>query len=74
MAGTDNNNVKIINTFVGHDASNLVPVLRQSVDFVIDTIIPFTAHPEAPDRQTSRRLRLGGKQDKGLGMKSAYRK
>jgi hypothetical protein len=74
VAGTDYDNIKIINAFAGHDASNLVPVLRQSVDFVIDTIIPFTAQPEAPARQTSRCLRPGGKQDKGLGMKSAYRK
>lgn len=32
MASTDNNNIKIVNAFVGHDASNLVPVFRQSVE------------------------------------------
>jgi hypothetical protein len=28
MAGTNNNNIEIVNAFVGHDASNLVPVLQ----------------------------------------------
>jgi hypothetical protein len=48
VASTDNDYVKIINAFVGHDVSNLVPVFRQSGVFVINTVIPFTVQPEAP--------------------------
>ena len=28
VAGTNNNNIEIVNAFVGHDASNLVPMLQ----------------------------------------------